>query len=114
MQQTAEAPAPAAQASTPAVAPAQAAPAAVPIKIATFSQGQVQVIVPGQEAPSPQQVYEAFVAQRSELRDQLSELEDTRQELAERLVNPNTESAIKAGQVLDQWMYSILRTEVLG
>ena len=39
---------------------------------------QVQILVPGMEAPGPSEVYEAFRAQRRELANQLESLEESR------------------------------------
>jgi hypothetical protein len=76
----------------------QQSPAATtqPSRVVTFDGGQVQVLVPGEPA-TPQAIYEALLDQRSELRDQLESLEETRSELAEQVLAAPTEGANKAG-----------------
>ena len=81
---------------TPEAAPVPVPAPAVQQAVAT-SQPRVQVLVPGQEGATPQAVFEALIAQRSELRDQLSELEDTRRRIAERLTSTTTQGANRAG-----------------
>jgi len=58
---------------------------------------QVQILVPGAEAPGPSEVYEAFRAQRRELANQLESLEESRNELSQQLQVPLVEGANKAG-----------------
>ena len=48
-------------------------------------------------APSPSAMYEAFVNQRRELRDQLETLQETRQELSQQLQDPMVGGANRAG-----------------
>lgn len=70
--------------------PAPPAPPAVPVIAGT----QVRVVgIP----TSPSAVYEAYVNQRRELRDQLETLQDSRRELSRQLQDPMVTGADRAG-----------------
>ena len=57
---------------------------------------QVRIEVPG-IGPSPSEVYQGLLHQRSELREQLDQLQDTRGDLIEELQGPEVGEAAKAG-----------------
>jgi hypothetical protein len=68
----------------------------VPPPTAPFPPGtRVQVISGG--SPSPSAIYEAFVNQRRELRDQLETVQDQRRELSGQLQDPMVTGANRAG-----------------
>jgi len=59
---------------------------------------QAPVIVSGGGSSSPRAIYQALGHQRSELRDQLNDLENQREEIASRLkATPLTEAVIRSG-----------------
>ena len=74
------------QEATPAPAVAPVAPVA-----------PVQVIIPGAPGASAAAVYEALKAQRSELANQLENLEDKRRDLSQRLEEPTIAAADRKG-----------------
>jgi len=76
--------------------PAQdVAPAVAPVPVAPMVPGQV--ILPGAPGASATAIYEALKAQRTELRNQLENLEDKRRDLSQRLEEPMVGGADRKG-----------------
>ena len=76
-------------------APAAPAPPAAPVIAGTPTQ--VVVVSPGAGSTNPAAIYEAFKAQRTELRNQLENLEDKRRDLSNRLEEPMVGGADRKG-----------------
>jgi hypothetical protein len=75
----------------PAIAPAAPAPPVI------GAPGQFVVVSPGVPGSNATAVYEAFKAQRAELRNQLENLEDKRRDLSNRLEEPMVGGADRKG-----------------
>lgn len=73
------------------------APAVAPVPPAAPLPGQVVVVSPGASGTNAAAVYEAFKAQRNELRNQLENLEDKRRDLSNRLEEPMVGGADRKG-----------------